>query len=353
MFVKNCWYVAAWDHEILLDTLLSRTILGQPVLLYRKSDGTVVAMDDKCCHRHAPLHMGRKEGDCVRCMYHGAKYDASGKCVEIPGQEQVPAKLRQRVFPTVEQKRWIWIWMGDPSRADPSLVPDTFSMEHPDWRWKPSYLHYACNYLLISDNLLDFSHLSYVHEKTFGGSPNIAEARPEIQRLERGIRVTRPVRNTVPAPYHQRLGQFEGDVNRWFNYEFLAPGILLLDAGVKSADTPDDDLTGALRFHSCQAITPETETSTHYFFMQAHNFRLQDAVVTESIDQSQRAAFLEDKRILEAQQRMIDSTPESLMVAIVADAGLMQYRRLIKDLIEQERSPIPIVEAKTPRSGTA
>jgi hypothetical protein len=201
--------------------------------------------------------------------------------------------------------------------------------------------------------LLDFSHLSYVHEKTFGGSPNIAEARPEIQRLERGIRVTRPVRNTVPAPYHQRLGQFEGDVNRWFNYEFLAPGILLLDAGVKSADTPDDDLTGALRFHSCQAITPETETSTHYFFMQAHNFRLQDAVVTESIDQSQRAAFLEDKRILEAQQRMIDSTPESLMVAIVADAGLMQYRRLIKDLIEQERSPIPIVEAKTPRSGTA
>jgi phenylpropionate dioxygenase-like ring-hydroxylating dioxygenase large terminal subunit len=350
MFLKNCWYVAAWDHEILGDTLLSRTLLGQPVLLYRKEDGSVVAMDDKCCHRHAPLHMGRKEGDCVRCMYHGAKYDSSGACVEVPGQERIPPKLRQRVYPTVERKRWVWIWMGDPALADESSIPDAFSLDHPNWRWKPSYLHYDCNYLLISDNLLDFSHLSYVHEKTFGGSPTIAEARPEVQRIERGVRVSRPVRGTVPAPYHQRLGSFEGKVDRWFRYDFYVPGILLLDAGVKSASTPDDDLSGALQFHSCQAITPETEKSTHYFFMQAHNFRLQDAVVTESIDQSQKRAFIEDKQILEAQQRMIDSTPESPMVAIAADAGLMQYRRLLAELLDQESRAsgfIPLVPATT------
>lgn len=346
MFLKNCWYVAAWDHEILGDTLLSRTLLGQPVLLYRKDDGSVVAMDDKCCHRHAPLHLGRKEGDCVRCMYHGAKYDATGACVEIPGQDRIPPKLRQRVYPTVERKRWVWIWMGDPALADSTLIPDTFSLDHPDWRWKPSYLHYECNYLLISDNLLDFSHLSFVHEKTFGGSPNIAEARPEVQRIERGIRVSRPVRNTVPAPYHQRLGKFEGKVDRWFRYDFHIPGILLLDAGVKSAATADDDLEGALQFHSCQAITPETDTSTHYFFMQAHNFRRQDAVVTESIDQSQKRAFIEDKQILEAQQRMINSSPESPMVAMAADAGLMQYRRMLAELIDLEnrsRPAIPLV----------
>lgn len=350
MFLKNCWYVAAWDHEILGDTLLSRTLLGESVLLYRKDDGAVVAMDNKCCHRHAPLHMGRKEGDCVRCMYHGAKYDANGVCVEIPGQDRIPAKLRQRIYPTVQRKRWVWIWMGDPALADDSLIPDTFSLDHPDWRWKPSYLHYTCNYLLISDNLLDFSHLSYVHEKTFGGSPNIAEAKPEVQRMERGIRVSRPVRGTVPAPYHQRLGSFEGKVDRWFRYDFHVPGVLLLDAGVKSAATPDDDMNGALQFHSCQAITPETEKSTHYFFMQAHNFRLQDAVVTESIEQSQKRAFIEDKLILEAQQHMIDSTPESPMVAIAADAGLMQYRRLLSDLIALEnkaQTVIPIVPLAT------
>ena len=350
MFLKNCWYVAAWDHEILGDTLLSRTLLGQPVLLYRKDDGAVVAMDNKCCHRHAPLHMGRKEGDCVRCMYHGAKYDATGACVEVPGQDRIPPKLRQRVYPTVQRKRWVWIWMGDPALADDTLIPDAFSLDHPDWRWKPSYLLYDCNYLLISDNLLDFSHLSYVHEKTFGGSPNIAEARPEVQRMERGVRVSRPVRGTVPAPYHQRLGSFEGKVDRWFRYDFHVPGILLLDAGVKSAATPDDDMSGALQFHSCQAITPETEKSTHYFFMQAHNFRLDDAVVTESIDQSQKRAFIEDKQILEAQQRMIDNSPESPMVAMAADAGLMQYRRLLSELIDLEnKAPavIPLVPVTT------
>mgnify|MGYP003583240939 FL=1 len=350
MFLKNCWYVAAWDHEILGDTLLSRTLLGQPVLFYRKEDGAVVAMDDKCCHRHAPLHMGRKEGDCVRCMYHGAKYDASGACVEIPGQDRIPPKLRQRIYPTVQRQRRVWIWMGGPPLAGHTLVPHTFSLDHPDWRWKPSYLHYGCNYLLISDNLLDFSHLSYVHEKTFGGSPNIAESRPEVQRMERGVRVSRPVRGTVPAPYHRRLGSFEGKVDRWFRYDFHVPGVLLLDAGVKSAATPDDDMDGALQFHSCQAITPETEKSTHYFFMQAHNFRLQDAVVTESIDQSQKRAFIEDKQILEAQQRMIDSSPESPMVAMAAPSGLMQYRRLLGELIEQEnRAPavIPLVALPT------
>jgi vanillate O-demethylase monooxygenase subunit len=226
--------------------------------------------------------------------------------------------------------------MGDPAKADEQLIPDMFSMTDPGWRWKPSYLHYKANYLNIADNLLDFSHLSYVHERTFGGSPNIAEARPEVTRLERGMRVSRPVRDTVPAPYHQRLGQFTGKVNRWFNYDFLVPGVLLLSAGVRPVEDAEDDNTRALRFHSCQAITPETDTSTHYFFMQAHAFALDDAVVTESIEQSQRAAFAEDKLILEAQQQMIDSTPAVPMVNIVADKALMQYRRLIDELMAAE-----------------
>jgi phenylpropionate dioxygenase-like ring-hydroxylating dioxygenase large terminal subunit len=335
-FLKSCWYVAAWDHEILGDTLLQRTICGQSIVLFRTTDGRPVALDNKCCHRHAPLHLGRKEGDFVRCMYHGLKYDASGRCVEIPGQESIPVKLAQRSFPVVQRKRWVWIWMGDAARADESLIPDTFSMSDPAWRWKPSYLHFKANYLNIADNLLDFSHLSYVHESTFGGSPNIAEARPEVSRIDRGVRVSRPVRNTAPAPYHQRLGKFTGKVNRWFAYDLLVPGILLLDAGVRPVEDREDDNTHALRFHSCQAITPETERSAHYFFMQAHSFALDDAVVTESIEQSQRAAFAEDRLILEAQQQTIDDTPPSPMVNIVADKALVQYRRIVDELIAAE-----------------
>ena len=155
--------------------------------------------------------------------------------------------------------------------------------------------------------------------------------------MERGIRVSRPVRNTEAAPYHQRLGNFTGKVNRWFEYDFYVPGVLLLSAGVKPVEDAADDLSNALQFHSCQAITPETHGSTHYFFMQAHSFAIDDAVVTESIERSQIAAFLEDKLMLEAQQQMIDAGGSTPMVNIVADKALMQYRRLVDELVAAEQ----------------
>jgi len=96
IFLKNCWYVAAWDHELIDGTKLARTILEQPVVLYRGESGRVMAMEDRCCHRGAPLSMGRVEGDCIRCMYHGMKFDPSGKCIQIPGQEVIPARLGVR-----------------------------------------------------------------------------------------------------------------------------------------------------------------------------------------------------------------------------------------------------------------
>lgn len=346
MFVKNCWYVAAWDHEVLADTLLARTILEQPVLLYRGADGVAAAIDNRCAHRGAPLSMGRREGDAIRCMYHGLKFGADGRCTEVPGQDNVPARLCVRSYPVAERGRWIWIWMGDPQRADVALIPDAFSLKHPDWRYKPGYLHYDADYLLICDNLLDFSHLSYVHERTLGGSPNIAQSRPVVTPLARGLNVTRDVRGTVPAPYHARLGGFQGKVDRRFNYDFLLPGVLLMHAHVKPSDTPDDDMSGALQFHSCQALTPETAHSTHYFFMQAHRFRLDDATITESIYQSLCTAFEEDRQIIMAQSRMLAATPGGQMHPIAADLALARFRRLVQEFSEAERggeaAPLPM-----------
>jgi vanillate O-demethylase monooxygenase subunit len=175
--------------------------VGRYILRRRLEEcaGTVTALSSKCCHRRAPLSLGRKEGDCVRCMYHGLKYDANGICVEIPGQQAIPSGIRVRAYPVIEQKRWIWIWMGDPSKVDRTTLPDTFSLQDPGWRMKPGYLHYAANHRLISDNLLDFSHLSYVHERSLGGTPQIAGTRANMERLPRGVRLTRRVLNTVPV----------------------------------------------------------------------------------------------------------------------------------------------------------
>ena len=134
MFIRNCWYVAAWDIEVPAEGFLNRTLLNEPVLLYRDTQGRAVALENRCCHRGAPLHLGRKEGDCVRCMYHGLKFDPSGACVEIPGQERIPDKVRVRHYPLVERDRLVWIWMGDPERADPAQIVDYHWHDHPEWR---------------------------------------------------------------------------------------------------------------------------------------------------------------------------------------------------------------------------
>ena len=335
MFIKNCWYVAAWDYELREGELLQRSILNESVLLYRASDGSPVALNNRCCHRHAPLSLGRREGDCVRCMYHGLKYDRHGQCVEIPGQKAIPRRMRVRSYPVAQSKRWVWIWMGDPAKADVAAIPDTFSLQHPDWRMKPGYVRYNANHLLISDNLLDFSHLSYVHEGTLGGSPDIAQTRPSTEPLERGIRVRREVVNTAPAPYHERLAHFSGKVDRWFVYDYLIPGILLMESGVRASEPSLREREGTLNFHSCQAITPETDTATHYFFASANQSYLPPEA-TEHIYQSVVAAFDEDRRMIEAQQQMIGTTEPVDMLPLRSDLALGKFRLLMQQTLDAE-----------------
>lgn len=342
MYIRNCWYVAAWDHELLSDTLLSRTILEEPLLLYRLADGTPVVLADRCCHRHAPLSLGRREGDCVRCMYHGLKFEPSGRCVDVPGMSRVPSTLSVRSYPAVQRGRWVWVWMGDVDRADQALIPDDLALQHPDWPYRPGYLRTEADYRLICDNLLDFSHLSYVHEATLGGSTAIAETKPAVEALPRGLRISREIRDVEPAPFYQHLANFRGKVNRSMRYDFLVPGILMLHSHVKPSDTPDDDPSDVLQMVSSQAVSPETSTSTHYFFMQAHAFRRDDATVTEALYQTLLQAFAEDKRMIEAQQRRILQDQQGggivpPMRGIAADAALVQYRRLMDRLMAEEQ----------------
>ena len=329
MFIRNCWYVAAWEHEIGDDTLFSRVILGEPVLIYRTSDGGLVAMADRCCHRFAPLSVGRKEGDCVRCGYHGLKFDATGRCVEVPGVDIVPSRARVATYPLVVKNRWVFVWMGDPDRADPALLPDNFSCDHPEWRNKPGYMHYDTNYLLICDNLLDFSHLSYVHENTLGGSPAIAQSRAEIELIPRGLRVTRRVPD-VPAPaFYKRFRDFDSNIDRWFIYDFILPGTLLMHSGGKPVASAEGDMTDAVQLHSCQTLTPETQHSTHYFFQQSHRAGEGDERIVQSIYDTLVAAFNEDRDMIAAQARTLAMTADSTMLPLPLDAALNQFRRLV------------------------
>ncbi len=346
MFIRNCWYVIAWDHEIAADGLFSRTVLGEPILVYRKADGSLVALLDRCAHRLAPLSKGLREGDDVRCGYHGVKFDCSGQCVEVPGMARAPAYLKVRSYPVVERNRWVFVWMGDPAKADEALLPDNASNADPQWCNKPGYMHYDVPYLLICDNLLDFSHLSYVHANTLGGSPAIARARPVIERVmlgdgrQVGVKVSRIISDVPASPYWKSFRDgLEGNYERWFVYDFVLPGTLLMSSGGRPVDAPDDEAR-TVRLHSCQTLTPETETTTHYFFQQSCqrcDYERAPQTVDRMYDTLLRA-FEEDRDMITAQYLAIQATPDLPMHAVPLDAALGHFRGLVQRWADGENA---------------
>lgn len=341
MFLKNCWYVAAWDHELIDGKLLPRTILEEHVLLFKGDSGKVVALNDRCCHRGVPLSMGRREGDCVRCMYHGLKFDATGKCIQIPGQEMVPPKLGVRSYPVVERDRLIWIWMGDPDRADESLILDYPFLRDPNWKGIPDYIHYDANYLLIVDNLSDFAHLAFVHTNTLGGSEEYAYVtRPvAVERLERGFRVERWHMNSAPPPFHRKVITNKDDkVDRRNIGHMHIPGTFFLESMFAPAGSGAEkgNLANAKEYRNCQFMTPETRSKTHFFWTYLNNFEGDDANISRSLHASLIEGFMEDKELIEVQQKMLDEDPDFKMLAVAADTALSHFRWILGKLIAEE-----------------
>ena len=343
LFLYNCWYVAAWDHELIDGKKLARTILEKPVVLYRGESGRYVALDDRCCHRGAPLSMGRIEGDCIRCMYHGMKYDAQGACVQIPGQERIPKTLRVRSYPVVERNHLVWIWMGDPALADPEQIRDYPPLGDPGWRGLPAYLHYDANWLLIVDNLSDFAHLAFVHTNTLGGSEEYAyQTKPvAIEKLEDGFRVERWHLDADPPPFHQRvIPDKSARVDRRNIGTMYLPGTFFLESLFAPAGTgaQEGKLEGVRQYRNCQYMTPETSRTTHFFWNYLHNYDLDNPNIARSLRESLFEGFHEDKAIIEAQQTLLDREPDFKLRAIEADAALSHFRYLLKKRIEAEQA---------------
>lgn len=340
-FLRNCWYVAAWAHELIDGRLMARTLLEQPILLYKGDSGKAVALDNRCCHRGAKLSNGRLEGDDVRCMYHGLKFAPSGKCIQIPGQDNVPPKLGVRSYPVIERDHLVWIWMGEAEKADASKILDIPYLRDPAWRGVPDYMHYEANYLLIVDNLSDFSHLAFVHTKTLGGSEEYAfKTRPvTVERLEDGFRVERWHMGANPPPFHRKVVKDDKPIDRRNIGRMHVPGIFFLESLFAPAGQGAEkgNIAGARQYRNCQFFTPETRRSTHFFWNYLHDYDLQDPTIERSLHDSMVQGFLEDKFIIEGQQQVLDADPEFKMNGIIADAPLAHFRRTLGKLIDAER----------------
>jgi vanillate O-demethylase monooxygenase subunit len=335
MFVKNTWYIAAEGRE-LKEQPLGRVLLNEPVVLYRKADGMPVALEDRCCHRRAPLSKGRVEGDSLRCGYHGFLYEAGGRCTWVPGTDRIPSTARVRSYPVVERHRWIWIWMGEAAKADPSLIPDLHYNQAPGWASACEYLPVRADYLLLVENLMDLSHVAFVHVNSIGSAEDV---NPDLtwERGENFARGTRVASNLSPSRGMVQRGiTFNMDVKKVMT--FTPPCHVLIDITRTEANpAPGTQARVAAHHVIINSMTPETETTCHYFWANARDHDVEDAALTELVRKQVAGAFAEDKVMIEAQQRIIDLDPLAPTINVVGDAGGVHAKRIVERLLNDEQ----------------
>lgn len=342
-FLENCWYVAAWDHEVAAGQVLGRTLLGQTIALYRTEHGDAHALFDRCPHRFAPLSKGKVCGQSLACGYHGLEFNPSGACSRNPhGNGAIPPSAKVRSYPLVERHSLLWIWMGDPDRADPATIPEFQSLDPADNFVGKDYLLARAHYQLEVDNIMDLSHIDYLHQSSLGGEGN-SDAVVEV--VQEGDRVwsRRLARNERLSPeLEKRNGLAPGTrVDRWLDVRWDPPGVMELRVGYVPAGTPDPRSHGKERVF-VHLFTPQTHTTTHYWFgssVPRALFPTGEAMMAEMIPFLRKPFETEDLPMLEAQQiAMGDAEFWSLKpILLVGDAGAVRARRVQDALIDRER----------------
>ncbi|MBV8156328.1 MAG: aromatic ring-hydroxylating dioxygenase subunit alpha [Comamonas sp.] len=338
-FVKNAWYVAAWSSEIGRQ-LTARTILGQNLVFWRRQDGTPAVLVDRCPHKLAPLSIGTLVGDDLQCGYHGMMFNGSGQCVRIPGQAAIPPSACAQSFPLVERFGAVWIWMGDPALADAARIVEVRRYGEPGWALVDGqYLHFDCNYLNITDNLVDPAHTTYVHRNTIGNAA-AEDVSVKVEQGENHVLAYRWVNDSEPVPLVRAMGNFAGPVDRWQYYYLYLPSVSCVDFGSIAAgrEHSEREMDAGLRSFSYNFLTPETETTTHYFWLHLRNYHVDSAEASAQVARLMTDTFLEDAAILALVQREQERTGMREFVRLGIDNAPARIRRLIARQQEAEQA---------------
>lgn len=342
MFPKNAWYVACTPDEI-AEKPLGRTICGEKIVFYRPAPDQVAALDDFCPHRGAPLSLGTVCEGHLQCGYHGLRVECTGKSVSMPGQ-RVQGFPKARSFPVVERYGFIWVWPGDADKADPATIHHLPWANNPEWAYGGGLYHIACDYRLMIDNLMDLTHETYVHSTSIG-QKEIDEV-PCKTRVEGDEVITSRFMEGIEAPpfwkMALRMNGLPDDqpVDRWQICHFTPPSHVLIEVGVALAgnggyDAPADKKASSI---VVDFITPETDTSIHYFWGMARNFKPQDPSLTTQIREGQGNIFAEDQDMLEMQQENLLRYPDRKLLMLNIDAGGVQSRKILDRIIAAEQA---------------
>lgn len=339
-FPRNVWYMAGWSEEI-GGAFLSRRICGRRLLLFRKTVGDAAALDDRCPHRFAPLSMGVRDGDRIACGYHGLVFDATGACVHNPFSDRIPGRAKVRSYPVVERHSIVWVWLGDPEKTDPPAIPDFSHFDvAPGRKVLRGYTHMKANYEFGTDNLLDLSHIEFVHRGSLGGERVIFAGKHSVVEEDETLHSNWWIPNIPPPGVVKDIYPPDTRVDHWLDMRWNAPASMFLKIGA----TP----TGAARgdgFEVPQAhiLTPEDESRTHYFWANSRTQDIDSADVDAMLERLFHQAFVvEDKPMIEGAYDNLEGgdfwAQQPLSLGI--DAGGVRARRMLQRLITREQQEL-------------
>jgi len=376
-FVKNCWYLGAEAKEIAPGKTLARTLLNERIAFYRTEDGSMHAVEDRCPHRYVPLSLGRVKGDVLECGYHGACFNGEGKCTSIPGQDYIPAKAVIKGYPVIEKYNFVWVWMGDPALADDtSSIPDIFHIHDSDeWDANIALMEsFPAYYELLNDNFFDLTHAQFVHPETLGGgglsdvfraakagdvgAVDDTEEGCVFQVMDDKIITEIRILDAQLSPFfHQLMGKFkfgkdnyEGNLDWILSIEWHAPCVTVFKPFIKPAGAPKEE--GFYVSWQTNVVTPETESSCHYFYSVSQNLALGNEQMNKKLFDDFSFAVSQDKVILEGQTQCLSSydfSPEEMRdrVSFPGDQVTGSCRRVIKKLIDKEQQLSKTAEIAT------
>ena len=340
-FLMNAWYVAALSTEVGPEALFHRRILGQNVLLYRRQGGSPVALRDRCPHRFVPLHLGKREGDCVVCPYHALRFDPSGACTHNPhGDGKIPKAAQVRSYELQERWGFIWIWMGD-EPADPAQLPDYTPLDlgHSN-ALGYTYMHLKANFELIMDNVMDLSHIDHVHGEIITTRGQLSPKVPQVDERNNSIVARWQWEQTPPVLiFADFLPKPKDEARHFFEITWTAPANIQLSVGATQGDGPLN-LENTVGQYDLHTATPETADTTHYFFATRRNHNVDDVEFNRIKIQAMHGAFEnEDGPIIEAVHAEMGGSDFFALrpVLMTNDVAAMRVRRRFEALLAAER----------------
>lgn len=338
-FLKNAWYVGTLSSELKQGETISRKIMGDAIVFYRKENGEPVALRDRCPHRFAPLSPGKLIGDDIACPYHGLRFNPEGQCTHNPhGEGLVPKAAHVSSFPLEERYGFIWIWTGD-KPADLSLLPDYSELD----KGGPNavghtYIKLEANYELLIDNVMDLSHIDHLHGEIISTRGQLSPIKPDIKEVNDTVNARWEWKQT---PAMLILADFlpdpKAEARMFFDITWHRPANIQLTVGAAQGDTEFMDGIWQYDLHT---VTPEDEFTTHYYFATRRNHLEDDAEFNDFKIKAMHGAFEgEDGPILlQVQEEMGDTSDFFSLnpVLMSNDAAPVKVRRLLQKLIAEE-----------------